>query len=165
MDAKKTANAQGQLLIMARSTVNSVTGCWRWLGGGRGLGYGAIKVGGRVIDAHRYSWLVFRGSIPNGKQVLHRCDNRSCVNPEHLEIGDAAKNRVDAITRGAFDGKAAAAARRQPITGEQLSQVLHDYDGGVSVRQLAVAHNVPPTTLRRLLKREGRTLPQEGGAS
>jgi len=149
----------GQARVRARSVVNPVTGCWRWVGAGRGVGYGAVKVGGRVIDAHRYAWAVFNGPVPEGKQVLHRCDNRACVNPAHLELGDAKKNRVDAIARGAVSMAATARARRRPLPPGRVDQIVREYDGGVSIRQLTAKHNVPSTTLRRLLQAQGRRLP------
>jgi hypothetical protein len=150
-------HTHGQGRIKSGAVENPVTGCWRWVGASRGLGYGAIKVDGRVLDAHRYSWPVFRGPIPEGKQVLHKCDNRACVNPDHLELGDARKNRADAIARGAVDPKAF--ARRRPISPARLARILRDYDGGVSVRQLVTKHGLPSTSLRRLLVAEGRALP------
>lgn len=150
---------EGQARVRARSIVNTVTGCWRWVGAGRGIGYGAVKVGGRVVDAHRYAWAVFNGPVPDGMQVLHRCDNRACVNPAHLELGTAKKNRDDAIARGAVDPVAAARARRRPLHPTRVRQIVRDYDGGVSIRQLTAKHNVPSTTLRRLLQSQGRRLP------
>jgi hypothetical protein len=149
----------GQQRIRIRAVVNPVTGCWRWTGASRGVGYGAIKVDGRVIDAHRYSWLMFHGEIPGGKQVCHKCDNRACVNPDHLELGDHSTNRADAITRG---GASARITRRRPLPAGQLERILSDYDGGVSVRQLCGKHGIPSTSLRRLLVTNGRKLPEGG---
>jgi hypothetical protein len=157
---RNNPNADGQRRIRSRSMVNPITGCWRWIGASRGVGYGAVKVGGRVIDAHRYSWAVFNGAIPSGVQVLHKCDNRACVNPEHLELGTAAKNHADAIARGSIDPKAN--ARRRRVSPARLERITRDYDGGVSVKQLAAAHRIPVTTLRRLLLAAGRRLPCGG---
>jgi hypothetical protein len=155
-------NAAGQDRVRRRSSVNPVTGCWRWIGASRGVGYGAVKVGGRVIDAHRYAWEVFHGAIPEGQHVLHKCDNRACVNPEHLELGTPSKNRADAIARGAIDPKAN--CRRRRVSPARLARIVRDYDAGVSLKQLVGKHHIPPTTLRRLLVAGGRRLPGDANA-
>lgn len=159
---RNNPNIDGQARVRSRSMVNPVTGCWRWIGASRGVGYGAVKVNGRVVDAHRYAWSVFNGEIPAGMLVLHKCDNRACVNPDHLELGDAAKNRADAFSRGSIDPKAN--ARRRRITPARLARIARDYDAGVSVKRLATTHRIPPTTLRRLLVAAGRRLPCDGKA-
>jgi hypothetical protein len=69
-------------------------GCWKWTGG-KTQGYGVLTVGQRgagVIRAHRLSYILHCGKIPTGKLVLHKCDNRECTNPDHLELGDYADN-------------------------------------------------------------------------
>ena len=58
--------------------------CWVWRGG-TGSGYGRFRSGGRNVGAHRYSWTLFKGPIPDGLQLDHLCRNRLCVNPDHLE--------------------------------------------------------------------------------
>lgn len=62
-------------------------GCWLWMRGIANTGYGAVYVDGKRWDAHRLSWAAFRGPIPSGYWVLHKCDVRSCCNPDHLFLG------------------------------------------------------------------------------
>lgn len=82
--------------------------CWEWKGGKNKNGYGALKVGSRTdgsrrtIESHRLSFMYFHGEIPKGMCVLHKCDNRKCVNPNHLYVGTKKQNTLDAVSRGRF---------------------------------------------------------------
>ena len=90
----------------------SPNGCWEWRGcktnkrfkdngkSSKNGGYGKITHRGKVYYVHRLSWELHYGPIPEGMFVLHKCDNKQCVNPEHLELGDSFKNMRDAKNRG-----------------------------------------------------------------
>lgn len=75
-------------------------GCWIWTGALHHTGYGKFLYQGKLKSAHRVSYMLFKGHIPEGMQVNHRCDNKSCVNPEHLHLGNNASNTKDAFSRG-----------------------------------------------------------------
>ena len=69
--------------------------CWLWTGTKDGKGYGRFRVDSSKISSHRYAFREFSGAIPDGLQVLHRCDNPSCVRPEHLFLGTQKDNQIE----------------------------------------------------------------------
>lgn len=81
------------------------TGCWQWIGASHYFGYGSIMIAaGQNTTAHRASWLVHYGPIPDGMHVLHRCDNPPCTNPKHLWLGTNAENAEDRRLKGRGKG-------------------------------------------------------------
>jgi hypothetical protein len=77
--------------------------CWIWHGSKAGIGYGTIKYPPcKQCYAHRFSYQLFNGPIPNGLDVCHSCDNPLCVNPAHLWAGTAKDNTHDSIKKGRF---------------------------------------------------------------
>ena len=77
-----------------------VSGCWNWTRATDGSGYGKVKHRGEFIRASRAAWEVFVGPIGGGLFVLHKCDNRRCINPGHLYTGTHADNMRDMKERG-----------------------------------------------------------------
>lgn len=83
--------------------VNKTPTCWLWTANRLPKGYGVINVGGRAGSqqlAHRVSWELHFGPIPDGLWVLHRCDNPPCVRPDHLFLGTVQDNVDDMVTKG-----------------------------------------------------------------
>lgn len=78
--------------------------CWLWMGTKHFRGYGACTKQYGDTRAHRVSWLLTHGPIPDGLGVLHKCDTPLCVNPAHLYLGDQKQNSADCIARGRRHG-------------------------------------------------------------
>ena len=76
------------------------SGCWEWTGPFFSTGYPQFWMDGTNRKGNRVSWLLFRGAIPESLMVLHSCDNKKCVNPEHLHLGDHAQNMRESSERG-----------------------------------------------------------------
>ena len=75
-------------------------GCWVWTGGLAKAGYGVVWLEGTYRNAHRAIYEILIGPVPEGKFLCHTCDNRCCVNPNHLYIGSAQTNKNDMANRG-----------------------------------------------------------------
>ena len=86
--------------LEARIQPEPNSGCWLWTGPIGTRGYGQLDVACKTHAAHRLSWLVYRGEIPAEMHVLHKCDNRLCINPDHLFLGDQNTNMKDMKSKG-----------------------------------------------------------------
>ena len=85
---------------LSRYKIDENTGCWEWTYGISSKGYGFFHHLGRKHYAHRAAYSHFVGPIPEGLMVLHKCDNRKCMNPFHLFIGTAQDNSDDMVAKG-----------------------------------------------------------------
>jgi hypothetical protein len=98
------------------------SGCWLWTGALFGSGYGAFK----RQHAHRFSWEMHYGPIPEGLLACHKCDVRCCVNPEHLFIGTYSDNANDMVRKGRGNPARGERARTARLTEEQVEAIRLD---------------------------------------
>jgi DNA-binding transcriptional regulator YiaG len=82
------------------SKVDKTESCWLWTAYRNPEGYGRFGVNGKIKKAHHVSWLLTNHTIPEGNVIRHKCRNKHCVNPEHLETGTVAENNADMIRDG-----------------------------------------------------------------
>ena len=84
--------------FQAKYVINETTKCWEWCASINSNGYGTFRLDGETLGAHCVSHLLFKG--PYSNQVLHSCDNRRCVNPDHLFDGTQSDNMKDMVAKG-----------------------------------------------------------------
>jgi hypothetical protein len=159
--------------------------CWFWLGGPAKNGYGRFRwERGREVYAHRASWLLSKGQIPDGLFVLHHCDNRLCVNPGHLFLGTQAVNVADMIAKGRHSFGARHIATLRPARGDRHGsrtmperyaigerhhrarltdwQVLEIRTSPESQRALSRRYGVQQSTISRIRSLKRRAKPAQG---
>lgn len=134
--------------------VNDQTGCWLWRLGRTPKGYGQLALRhGSAGYAHRKSYQLFCGPIPEGAVVRHKCDNPPCVNPEHLEIGTTKDNVRDMLSRNGGKGG---------VTMAQAKSIRMEYkEGPDAVVNMAAKYDILVTSLQRILT--GKTHKESGG--
>ncbi len=80
--------------------IKDLSGCWLWQAGKDSNGYGKLQISGKSTGAHRISWELTNGPVPEGMLVLHTCDTPNCVNSNHLFIGTNTDNMRDKVSKG-----------------------------------------------------------------
>lgn len=114
-------------------TPGPFTDCWLWQGIVTVYGYGILSVNSVATPAHRVSWMLHFGPIPNGLFACHHCDVRNCVNPYHLFLGTPADNIHDMIAKGRK-----AIPRHNPVKGENCPWAKLTTDDVIAIRGLCI---------------------------
>jgi len=104
--------------FMAKVSPEPTSGCWLWTGANV-RGYGQLHLAGKMVRAHRLSYELRHGPLPEGSCVLHECDMPSCVNPDHLKVGSQTENMRDKGLRGRnYNGARTTCPRGHPYSPE-----------------------------------------------
>lgn len=129
--------------------------CWFWTGQRDSDGYGVMTINGRPAKAHRFSWTLHCGPIPEGMCVLHNCpggDNRACVNPLHLWLGSPIENAADRDLKGmTLQG---AAHRRAKLSEADVLEIRSLFETGRYTKvELGRQFGVTDSQIRNIVQR------------
>jgi len=142
--------------FLAKISKDSNTGCWNWTGAkhwnGNGY-YGSFRLSNprRQYLAHRAAWLLFKNEEPNEYCICHHCDNRLCVNPEHLFKGTQRDNMQDMIRKGRGNhawGQFHACAK---LTNKQAEEIRALHKEGHFKKHIAHMYGVDSKTVRMII--------------
>ena len=140
-------------LFMDRVEYDTNGGCWLWAGKVQPNGYGRTN----YDMAHRASLVLLRGvDIPKGMHVMHRCDVRCCVNPDHLSVGTAAENIRDMDRKGRRVTVSVGGEKSgmSVLKEEDVREIRRRYESGEGLSALGRAFSVTPQNIRSITNRK-----------
>lgn len=126
------------------SKVKKTKHCWEWTAG-ISDGYGYFTTDGISTRVHRFSYELHKGRIPEGMFVCHTCDNRACVNPKHLWIGDHTANMRDMHFKGRANNRGRARGERSArskLTSEQVREIRNLLSAGKHTKAANGIHSI-----------------------
>jgi hypothetical protein len=125
--------------------------CWEWTGPRNGAGYGSMNVARVAWTAHRLSYALHHGDIPDGAFVCHRCDNPPCVNPAHLYAGTAADNNRDREERQRLLHPVGEDVPVSVLTNQQVREIRSLVASGERHATLAARFGVCKATISHIV--------------
>lgn len=141
--------------------VNKAGDCWLWNGAIGSNGYGRFAMyPGPARQAHRQAWEITNGVIPDGLLVCHKCDNRACVNPDHLFLGTAKENTADMLAKKRHshgerhaEKVRASESRYHKLTHDDVRGIRAGLRNGGKQREVARTFGVSQRTVAMILHR------------
>lgn len=137
------------------------TECWPWIGAIGSKGYGLFRSNRVLRSAHRAAWELTNGPIPNlagshGMCVLHRCDNRACVNPSHLFLGTHRDNMTDMSSKGRakWGGACGESLPNSKLRESDVREILGLLAKGLTTRQVAEQFSLEISHVGKISRRE-----------
>jgi hypothetical protein len=128
--------------------------CWEWAGSRTRARYGILRENPRTEwKAHRLSWALHNGPVPDGALICHHCDNPPCVNPSHLYAGNAKSNAQDRASRGRGGEKRGESAPAAKLTDAQVEEIRMHVVSGRTQQSVADEYGIHQSHVSRLVRR------------
>lgn len=131
--------------------IKKENGCLEWNGSKRNL-YGRIGYKGKILSCHRLSWEWQNGEIPKGLQICHKCDNPSCVNPDHLFLGSHTENMRDCFNKNRNNNRKGSNNSNSKLNEHIVSVIRNEYLKDITLNEISKKYNVSKSTISRILK-------------
>jgi hypothetical protein len=124
-------------------------GCWIWQGPKTGNGYGAVRLDGKTVPVHRASYILYRGAIPPGMVIRHKCDVPLCCNPDHLMHGTHGENVNDTVSRGRWRGGSPPGEGHgnSVLTNSSVIEIKKKIKSGITLSLIARQYGVDRRTI------------------
>lgn len=128
--------------------------CWEWLRSKDSGGYGMVGVSGKNVKAHRVSWMLTHGEIPEGKCILHKCDNRLCINPRHLFVGTQQENIRDMVSKKRQHHPVGERNPKAKLTECDVRKIIQMKSTGMTNIRIALHFGVSESMIEFVIKRK-----------
>lgn len=131
------------------------SGCWIWTGRTLPFGHGQTTFGGKLQLTHRIAWQLIHGEIPDGKCILHLCDNPACVRPDHLFLGTKSDNNTDRANKGRNAPKSGEMNGRAKLTWDDVRIIRSRYNSGTAkVKDIINEYKIGKSTFWHIIRNE-----------
>lgn len=138
--------------LLKRSKLDLNTGCLEWGGAINGDGYGYILHGRKQWRCNRLVWTLAHGEIPKGIIVCHKCDNRKCINPEHLFLGSLTDNNRDRAAKGRSRDQRGQKNNMAKLTDADIREIRNLYKTGLFQRVIGNRFGVSQTLIGQIVR-------------
>ena len=156
-----------KIFLFEKSERITDSGCWIWLGGLDKDGYGQTWYKGKNIRAHRLSWQLKNGLIPEGMHIMHMCDIPTCINPNHLRCGTGKENNDDKMKKNRHrvasgdshymrlrpNSRAGELCPTVKLTEQKVKEILIKLSKGIKQEKLAIEYGVTRTAISAISTR------------
>lgn len=117
-------------------------------------GYGQVYFCGKATRVHMVSFAIFHGEVPDGKEIMHSCDNPPCFRPSHLSSGTKLDNKRDSVSKGRSRHLSGELNPNSKLTGEVVREIRAQKLGGLSNREIARRHGVACSLVSLIVNRQ-----------